>query len=105
MQSIVQQLWNTVHGNGEPGIAKKLDRFIAGFIATEREREKQHEQNRWRLNLIIAILVAIAAYIAIVVSIRTPAKSLLDPHKVFHSENKLDVARNQNAGSPIDPHY
>jgi hypothetical protein len=58
-----------LYGNGTPGILSRLERFITHHEAQESEREKQHTQNRDRLNIIIALLAAIAAYIAIVVSI------------------------------------
>lgn len=54
---------------GREGLMEKVTRFMERMTTTEEEREKQHKQNRDRLNLIIALLVAIAAYIAIVVSV------------------------------------
>lgn len=68
--------------------------------ATDRERRRQHEANTTRLNIIIGLLIAIAAYIAIVVSISNPHKSELDPHKVFHSQ----ADQPQQAQLAIDPY-
>jgi len=55
---------------GREGLMEKVSHFMTKMDATEVEREKQHKQNRDRLNIIIALLIAIAAYIAIMVSIR-----------------------------------
>jgi hypothetical protein len=66
---ILVRMHRDLYGNGTPGILSRLERFITHHEAQESEREKQHAQNRDRLNIIIALLAAIAAYIAIVVSI------------------------------------
>lgn len=61
--------------------------------ALDEERARQHKSNTDRLNIIIGLLVAIAAYIAIIVSISHPFKSNLDPQKVFHSQNPVETAQ------------
>ena len=51
----------------------------------DEERRRQHEQNSRKLNTILALLIAIASYIAIILSVSHPLKTELDPHKAFHS--------------------
>lgn len=57
--------------------------------ALDAERGRQHKANTDRLNIIIGLLIAIAAYIAIVVSVGKPFKSLIDPLDVFHSQSTV----------------
>ena len=82
---IVGTLYRDIHGNGQPGLKRRAETFMDGREALELEQEKRHKANTARLNIIIALLIAIAAYIAIVVSLHGEWKTMLDPHKVFHS--------------------
>lgn len=52
-----------LYGNGNPGLVGRVAAFITKHETQEEEREKQHAQNRIRLNLIIAILGALAGYL------------------------------------------
>lgn len=92
----MQQVCDDLYDNGQKGLISRVEEFMTQHEATDRERRRQHEANTTRLNIIIGLLMAIAAYIAIVVSISHPFKSRLDPSKVFHSENQ-EVAQNISA--------
>jgi len=54
---------------GRSGLMEKVSEFMTRMDATEMERANQHKQNRDRLNIIIALLIMLAAYIAIAVSV------------------------------------
>ena len=87
----VARLKRTIYGNGKAGMEEVL-RVLVTQIETRKDiEEKQHAANTARLNIIIGILIAIAAYIAIVVSLRTPARTSLDPMNIFHSQTKEEV--------------
>ena len=86
MRGLMQQVCNDLYDNGQPGLISRVEAFMTTHAAQEHERDKQHKQNTDRLNIIIGLLIAIAAYIAIVVSVSHPFKSKLDPEHVFHSE-------------------
>jgi hypothetical protein len=59
----VERLENAVFGSpGHPGMEDTLQELV--IVA--RERETQHKQNLNRLNVIIAILTALAAYIGLI---------------------------------------
>lgn len=73
-RTYVQQLWRDVYGTG--GL-KDVAEFITNYKATEREREKQesirHQENKDRLDLIVArsarnswIIAALAALVVTV---------------------------------------
>jgi hypothetical protein len=81
------------------GLISRVEAFMTTHRALDEERQKQHKANTDRLNIIIGLLIAIAAYIAIVVSVSHPFKSNLDPQHVFHSENP--VLAQFNAHNPI----
>lgn len=86
MRRLMQQVCEDLYDNGQPGLISRVEDFMTTHKALDEERSKQHKANTDRLNIIIGLLVAIAAYIAIVVSVSHPAKSKLDPKDVFHSE-------------------
>lgn len=54
-----------VEGPPHPGLETRVNAFLTEFRTLESERDKQHKANRNRLNTIIAILVAIAGYLAL----------------------------------------
>lgn len=85
----MQQVCDDLYDNGQPGLISRVEDFMITHRALDEERSRQHKANTDRLNIIIGLLVAIAAYIAIVVSVSHPLKTELDPKKVFHSETKL----------------
>lgn len=82
---------------GREGLMEKVSSFMTEMKATEAERARQHKQNRDRLNIIIALLIAIAAYIAIVVSIRGLPKTAALP---VSSTSSFATATTQDAGNP-----
>ena len=94
LKRITQQVCEDLYDNGQLGLISRVEEFMAKHRALDEERGKQHKANTDRLNIIIALLIAIAAYIAIVISVHGPFKSTLDPAKVFHSQNPV-VAENQ----------
>ncbi len=96
LRRVTQEVCNDLYDNGQLGLISRVEEFMAKHQALDEERSKQHKANTDRLNIIIGLLVAIAAYIAIVISVSHPFKSNLDPQKVFHSQNPV-VAENQNA--------
>lgn len=68
MQGAIQRMHADFYGNGKPGLLDEVRTFTAEFRGAETERERQHKSNRARLNLIIALLSMIAAYILVYVS-------------------------------------
>ena len=76
--------------------------FMNGWKGEERQRDKQHKANTARLNIIIGILIAIAAYMAIVLTIKGFPKTVTD---IFALHQNNEVAQTQDAGSPVAPHY
>lgn len=92
----MQQVCDDLYDNGQLGLISRVETFMTTHNALDEERRQQHKANKDRLNIIIGLLVAIAAYIAIVVSVSHPFKSKMDPEKVFHSDNQT-VAVNQSA--------
>jgi hypothetical protein len=77
---------DTLFDNGKVGLVTTLNRFMTEQSTKEAEREKQHKANIVRLNIIIAILTLIAAYIGLVLTIKHPFSSThASPDKVFHS--------------------
>ena len=65
MQRNVERLDHQINGNGGEGIQQKMDDLILAQARREgaeivtRELEKHHhEQNRWRLNLILGVVTA-----------------------------------------------
>jgi len=76
---------------------------MAKHEAIEEERVRQHRANTARLNIIIAMLMLIAAYIAIIISLRGTEKTFLDPQKLFHGNGQAHVyaqATTQDARLP-----
>lgn len=55
-----------LEGPPYPALRDKVHTFITETNATQAERDKQHKANQNRLNLIIAILTALAGYLAVV---------------------------------------
>lgn len=92
LKRVMQQVVDDLYDNGQKGLISRVEEFMTQHEATDRERRRQHESNTARLNIIIGLLIAIAAYIAIVVSLSPFKKSEVDPHKVFHTENEQIVA-------------
>lgn len=80
-----------IDGPPHPGLEKRVDKFMTKIETLEEERVAQHKANTTRLNIIISILLAIAAYIAIVISIGKPLKSAVDPVKLFHTLERNPV--------------
>lgn len=70
MQGAIQRMYTDFYGNGRPGFRDEFQRFASEFKGAEEERSKQHKSNLARLNLIIALLGMIAAYIAVIVTVR-----------------------------------
>jgi hypothetical protein len=102
LESDVSRLVKVVEGNGRPGLASEFTDFMGEFRGAQEEREKQHKQSQARLNIIIAALIALAAYIAIVQT-QNAHKSLLDPARIFHSMNIPQLANSQPELSTIPP--
>jgi len=92
----MQQVCEDLYDNGQPGLISRVEDFMTTHNALDEERSKQHKANTDRLNIIIGLLIAIAAYIAIVVSVSHPFKSKLDPEHVFHAET-YELAQTQSA--------
>jgi len=67
---VIVRMHRDLYGNGTPGLVRKMETFITKHDTQEDERERQHRENQFRLNLIIALLLVISAYIAIVISVR-----------------------------------
>lgn len=84
---VVRDLHRDIYGNGEPGLKRKAESFMDMHNATEKERVRQHRENSRKLNVIIALLTAIAAYIGLILSVGKSLKSDLDPIKIFHSHS------------------
>lgn len=61
----VNRLKEIIEGPPHPGLETRVDRFLTRFETIEAERDKQHKANRWRLDAIIAILAATAAWLVI----------------------------------------
>ena len=87
LMRVVRDLHRDVYGNGAPGIKRKAESFMDRHDGIEEERRNQHRANTARLNIIIGLLIAIAAYIAIVVSLHGPIKTSADPQHIFHSKS------------------
>ncbi len=96
LRRVTQQVCDDLYDNGQLGLISRVEEFMTKHSALDEERSKQHKANTDRLNIIIGLLIAIAAYIAIVVSVHGPFKTSLDPQKVFHSQTTVDVANQQN---------
>jgi hypothetical protein len=100
MRRLMQQVCEDLYDNGQPGLISRVEDFMTTHRALDEERKQQHKANTDRLNIIIGLLIAIAAYIAIVVSVSHPFKSKLDPERVFHSEAPA-MASAQSAHIPF----
>ena len=92
VRRVIQQVVEDLYDNGQPGLITRVEDFMTTHRALDEERRRQHSENSRKLNLILAILMAIAAYIAIIVSISHPLKTLVDPRSVFHSQTDPQVA-------------
>ena len=83
---VVRDLHRDIYGNGSPGLKRDAEVFMTAHDATEQERRRQHKSNSIKLNLIIGLLGAIAAYIGIILTVSHMNKTALDPQKIFHSQ-------------------
>lgn len=74
-----------------------MNDFMVEFKATERERERQHAQNRRRMNLIIGLLGLLIALISASPLIRAMFKTQVDflPHVI--TEHHTEQARTESA--------
>ena len=63
--AVVRGLHRDFYGNGQPGLKKAAEDFMQNAIGAREEQERQHKQNRWRLDLIIGILTVAALWLAI----------------------------------------
>ncbi len=68
-----------LYGSGREGFMEEVNGFMDNFKGAEKERDKQHKENRDRLNIIIALLIMIAAYLAVMVSVKGLSKSSAIP--------------------------
>ena len=60
---VVRDLHRDIYGNGSPGLKKKAEEFMNIAEGVERERARQHKQNSFKLNLIIAICALLTVII------------------------------------------
>ncbi len=58
----VKRVAEIVEGPPHPGLEKRVDTFLTQFETLEKQRDKQHKANTVRLNIIIGILLVVAAY-------------------------------------------
>ncbi len=80
--------------------------FMNTWKGEERERDKQHRQNTARLNIIIGILIAIAAYMAIVLTLKGFPKTVTDIFALHHDQVMAQVQQPpQEAGGPEVPNH
>ncbi len=63
-----------LYGGAREGFMDEVNGYIDQARGEEKQRERQHKENRDRLNLIIGLLVMIAAYLAVMVSIKGLSK-------------------------------
>jgi hypothetical protein len=76
-----------MYNGGKEGIKTKLTRFEAEYTATERTRKEDHQENRAKLNLIIALLaLAVALFGALITYEVKHEHSLLHSHPL-HTDN------------------
>jgi hypothetical protein len=61
----LNRLKEIIEGPPHPGLETRVDRFLTRFETIEAERDKQHKANRWRLNVIISLLVLGVAILAL----------------------------------------
>jgi len=71
-ESCKDEIWRELNrvsekleGPPHPGLENRVDHFLVEFRTLEKERDKQHQANRWRLNVIIALIAAMAAWLII----------------------------------------
>lgn len=92
VENFLNDLKVDLYGNGREGLKQRATTFMDRFEAIENERKEQHKASTARLNIIIGLLLAIAAYIAIVVSIRGLPKT----SDVFHSQDEQQWSYDPN---------
>ncbi len=86
LKGFAHRVNNDLYNHGRDGLLSQFKIFVTKQNTKEEVQEKRHNANTARLNIIIALLAAIAAYIAIVISIGHYSKSAVDPLKFFHTE-------------------
>jgi len=68
----LRRLSAIIEGPPHPGLELRVDRFLTRFETIEEQRDKQHQANKWRLDVIMALLaflslifVSIGTWVAI----------------------------------------
>jgi hypothetical protein len=102
IKSHVQRFADILMDNGKEGLVTRFNNYITAFTVLEEEREKQHKANVNRLNVIIAILSALAAYIAIIITMHGGPKPVSANPLQTSTEQ---VATTQTAGGTEHVHF
>lgn len=70
-EGLLKRIHRDLYGNGTPGILSRIEESLTKTATEDRMREKQHTENlersdraRFRLNIIIAILLLLSSYLA-----------------------------------------
>ena len=77
LKGLVARMHSDVYGNGRKGLLDEFSEFVTDFKARKEETEKQHKENRARLNVIIGILGLIVTYLVFIETVRHDQKSAL----------------------------
>ena len=59
----INRLKEILEGPPHPGLESKVSSHLIESQTEEKQRDKQHAANRWRLDFIIAALAALAAWL------------------------------------------
>jgi hypothetical protein len=57
------RLKEILEGPPHPGLEKRMDDYLAESKAIEKQNDKRHASNRWRLDAIIALFAGLAAWL------------------------------------------
>jgi len=73
LMQMMRVLWPDIYGNGQEGIKKKAEDFMAEANGAQKEQERQQRQNSLKLNwilLLCAIVTAIVTTVGLIVTIK-----------------------------------
>ena len=101
LKGFAHRVNNDLYNHGTQGLINKFGTFIVEYRTLETVREKQHKANTVRLNIIIGLLVVVAAYWTLYLTLAHPSKSQVDPMHIFHSQQYDPVVASSHKHSQI----
>ena len=100
------RVWQAIEGDGQPGLRQIIDGIkeeVVKLTATEKERQRNHQESQNRLNLIIALLLVLMTGLGVLVSIeglRKTSQMITHPLSDLHLVD-ASLTHSEDASSPL----